>query len=84
MFLSEFLIFSFATGSAVPPPEVLCSKPHEYYPPCGRTACNDPTCENPNDDMVCTADCKYTNFGCVCEQGYYRDAAGDCVEKSQC
>lgn len=58
----------------------ICKKSFESYTDCG-TACPK-TCDNIGEtNMFCTFQCVQ---GCFCEEGYVRNAQGDCVVVEEC
>jgi len=57
-----------------------CSDPNEAYETCA-SACPI-TCQNRMDPpKMCTANCV---IGCVCKEGYLRNASGQCVLTRNC
>lgn len=74
--------FRDTNGNCVLPqdcPKIDCPE-HEVYSDCEANGCQN-TCENPNMSQLCDGMCIP---GCVCEEGYIRDANGTCVSIDQC
>ncbi|EPB71332.1 trypsin Inhibitor like cysteine rich domain protein [Ancylostoma ceylanicum] len=55
--------------------------PNERLEACGNLKECEPTCDG--EDKICPRGC-YGGSVCVCEEGFYRDRAGDCVTDEDC
>ncbi|KAJ8732616.1 hypothetical protein PYW07_015215 [Mythimna separata] len=75
-------------GACVPEDKcpITCTQPHEVYDPCPHT-CPPQTCaaigiaypcpHPPEGEEFCTPACR-------CENGYYRNSAGECISEEEC
>lgn len=62
----------------IKPEEPKCG-PNEIFRSCGSVC--PPTCENPHPSPFCSTDCV---VGCFCQEGYLRNAKGECVLEANC
>ncbi|XP_063616779.1 zonadhesin-like isoform X2 [Cydia splendana] len=61
-----------------------CKGPHERLISCPIGQCNPKTCKDLIKPPGCPRVIPPCPDGCVCEEGYLRDANGKCIEKSLC
>nr|UPQ64758.1 zonadhesin-like protein 2 [Plectrocnemia conspersa] len=66
-------------GKCVLPCHCGCGE-NEVYSVCGNNGCQN-TCENPTLSTICKGPCIP---GCICAEGYLRDANGKCVLPKYC